>query len=1049
MADAEVAPFLRRTDAQWRAAVVAALDEIQGGGFTIRQWELRDLFIEGILPDVFIKNCKQLVNFANTPALRQIFTEGVLARVIESSTDMRIVEFFNFTEWLKTKAGQEAVQRVMLREKNSKRTLPGFSVEETSYTNLLAIQLGDYGVAVKKSRTGFDERISELRRQIAEQEALKAQSLAALEAAFRPASRFVEPTTTIIRREALRMYEEAAQAANNRQVLTGVEAIEASTKEYGQRVRERAMAEFCRAQDVKEGLQRFAVDGIQKASASFQHKEVRRFATSWLQRVLKILLSYPLKLRMNMLAMIPMGKLSRSTRHSLTSPLKMYLKDERLLLKAVLGEKVKPGLSRKIELRVDAVAEQLVNVRVQVFRTWAPERVRAIPVARSKFEAGVRRVIGGGEMRGWDVDGKMYRGGGNLKDAMMFLYQARCDVPGKFLSEVFSVGGARELLGLCAGMRVPDGPASCVMKNFNDDATAGPFLRAFGIKSKFGFKRKLEEVMWRFYDRCGDGEGDDLGLPFLSARVGFRSKLVTEVEARKRLEKNKTMGRAVMMLDALEQVASSPLYNVISHYTNSNKLDENSGFKNSLIRASAEWGSLWQQVKEAAVVVELDWKKFDRERPREDVEFIIDVVLSCFQPSSPREERLLKAYGVMMRRALVERVVVTDNGGVFMIDGMVPSGSLWTGWLDTALNILYVQSACLHLGLSRDICRAKCAGDDNLTLFDVDVSDERLLKIRDLLNSWFRAGIEEEDFLIHRPPFHVTKEQACFDAGIDLSKGTSGLLDKARWVEFEGEVMVDNAAGRSHRWRYRFSGKPKFLSCYWLEDGRPIRPARDNLEKLLYPEGIHENIEVYEGALASMVVDNPHNHHNVNHLLSRYIIVQQIKRQCFGCIPHGLCMKLSAIRPEVEEDVPFPQVAAWRRSKEHGRLEDYVDLQDYVQEFKSFLTGVTSLYSRSPSGGLDSWQFMEIVRGESVVGSGQFGNDLIAWIMWLRSQPMTRYLKAAKSKRLPSQFAECTSQAEHNFDRAMNAMFDKVESGALRSSIDFGLWISDLYKTLR
>ncbi|DAZ90988.1 TPA_asm: hypothetical protein [Amaranthus tuberculatus amalgavirus 1] len=277
MADAEVAPFLRRTDAQWRAAVVAALDEIQGGGFTIRQWELRDLFIEGILPDVFIKNCKQLVNFANTPALRQIFTEGVLARVIESSTDMRIVEFFNFTEWLKTKAGQEAVQRVMLREKNSKRTLPGFSVEETSYTNLLAIQLGDYGVAVKKSRTGFDERISELRRQIAEQEALKAQSLAALEAAFRPASRFVEPTTTIIRREALRMYEEAAQAANNRQVLTGVEAIEASTKEYGQRVRERAMAEFCRAQDVKEGLQRFAVDGIQKASASFQHKEVRRF----------------------------------------------------------------------------------------------------------------------------------------------------------------------------------------------------------------------------------------------------------------------------------------------------------------------------------------------------------------------------------------------------------------------------------------------------------------------------------------------------------------------------------------------------------------------------------------------------------------------------------------------------------------------------------------------------------------------------------------------------------------------------------------------------
>lgn len=37
---------------------------------------------------------------------------------------------------------------------------------------------------------------------------------------------------------------------------------------------------------------------------------------------------------------------------------------------------------------------------------------------------------------------------------------------------------------------------------------------------------------------------------------------------------------------------------------------------------------------------------------------------------------------------------MTDNGGVFTIDGMVPSGSLWTGWLDTEPNILYIRAAC-------------------------------------------------------------------------------------------------------------------------------------------------------------------------------------------------------------------------------------------------------------------------------------------------------------------------------------------------------------------
>ena len=56
------------------------------------------------------------------------------------------------------------------------------------------------------------------------------------------------------------------------------------------------------------------------------------------------------------------------------------------------------------------------------------------------------------------------------------------------------------------------------------------------------------------------------------------------------------------------------------------------------------------------------------------------------------EAKLLRGYGVCMRRALVERRLITDDGGVIHIDGMVPSGSLWTGWLDTALNILYIKS---------------------------------------------------------------------------------------------------------------------------------------------------------------------------------------------------------------------------------------------------------------------------------------------------------------------------------------------------------------------
>ena len=68
------------------------------------------------------------------------------------------------------------------------------------------------------------------------------------------------------------------------------------------------------------------------------------------------------------------------------------------------------------------------------------------------------------------------------------------------------------------------------------------------------------------------------------------------------------------------------------------------------------------------------------------------------------------------------------------MDGMVPSGSLWTGWLDTALNVLYIRIACFHESLLDEEVQVMCAGDDNLTLLARDLGDVRIWRIRDRLN---------------------------------------------------------------------------------------------------------------------------------------------------------------------------------------------------------------------------------------------------------------------------------------------------------------------------
>lgn len=71
--------------------------------------------------------------------------------------------------------------------------------------------------------------------------------------------------------------------------------------------------------------------------------------------------------------------------------------------------------------------------------------------------------------------------------------------------------------------------------------------------------------------------------------------------------------------------------------------------------ASSDWAKFWDEVRVAECIVELDWKKFDRERPYEDIEFLIDVIVSCFAPQNAYEGRLLDAYRSMLVRILLER----------------------------------------------------------------------------------------------------------------------------------------------------------------------------------------------------------------------------------------------------------------------------------------------------------------------------------------------------------------------------------------------------------
>lgn len=666
-------------------------------------------------------------------------------------------------------------------------------------------------------------------------------------------------------------------------------------------------------------------------------------------------------------------------------------------------------------------------------------------MARSRWEAGIRHIIGGGELESWLDDNTKYRGGGNLYDALLLLADADDVSSFESLSSFLSLEEAREILGLEIGLSVPDGPSCCVMKHFNDEATAGPVLRAFGVKGKYGLKHTLEAFVWEMYDMAGTGELSVEQLPPLLARVGYRSKLLDIDAAFEKMRKMKPLGRAVMMLDAVEQAFSSPVFNVISDIVTGLNRRKESGWRNYLIRASSAWGDLWDEVKESGSIVELDWSKFDRERPRQDIQFFVDIIISCFEARSERETRLLAAYKKMMENALVNRVMMLDDGTYILMDGMVPSGSLWTGICDTALNIMYITVALLRLGFKKGDFSPKCAGDDNLTLFKERISRKSLGKLRLELNRSFRAGIEKKDFIVHYPEYHVEKEQAVFPLEVDISKGTSKLKDQAIWLKFEGELNVDEAQGYSHRWQYVFRNKPKFLANYFLPDGRPIRPVADNLERLLWPEGIHDHIDDYKMAVMAMVVDNPFNHHNVNKMMIRYLIACQIERVAYDVEPE-LVMELCAIRPDGEECVPYPGVASWRRGYTAIPFEEEHEFAHIIGAFKEFVSTASTLYTRRSEGGIDTWRFMNILRGESSIGANQFGNDILRWCRFLGNNPLTKSLRAARRFHQKESFPVADEETLARVSNALMWCRSFCQENSVVSSVHFASEISNILK---
>jgi len=467
--------------------------------------------------------------------------------------------------------------------------------------------------------------------------------------------------------------------------------------------------------------------------------------------------------------------------------------------------------------------------------------------------------------------------------------------------------------------------------------------------------------------------------------------------AEKTLE-GKAVGRGVACVDAMEAVMSAPLYNAFKEPIRNLVDNVEHPFKHTVAKMSSKWSEMGAVVKDAYECIEADWSQFDINRPNEDIEFFCDVLCSSVMCRDIDEQRILEGFNVAMKNGLIHKIFITEGGGVWAFKDGVPSGSLWTSLLDTFLNTLYVHDAMRVSGLSFYTRLYWCGGDDLLILLHSEPSEDSVRGFKAHLNSAFNANIREDSFIRHRgKSYLVTKSQAIFPIGVDLKKGTSKILDQAKWVEFEGKMDIDDSQGKSHRWKYNFKGRPKFLGCYWDTDLFPIKETDKVLQGGLHPEGVHSDVEDYMEWIISALIDNPFNSHLFNHLSHRWIIANHVKEMSGLGFPNRFIYKcMTRKQSKVSDLIPFPEFIPYRRSAMPGyQPVTGIELM-WVRQLKDLQTKAIALYMRNERGGFSFDILQRIVAGRSSLNENEWGADVQEFLALYLEHPATASLKSAR-----------------------------------------------------
>lgn len=395
-------------------------------------------------------------------------------------------------------------------------------------------------------------------------------------------------------------------------------------------------------------------------------------------------------------------------------------------------------------------------------------------------------------------------------------------------------------------------------------------------------------------------------------------------------------GRAIWMADTHEAVFGWRFQQPLTEYISEAEDRIDIGF-NKFSDKSVK--SLWHSLECGNSFFSGDWEAFDSTIPPWLISVGYRVLRWVYgvEQGSIDDQILgfLEYHNIHSSIVCPDRVVRTTTGGV-------SSGTVFTALIDSLANLFVLW----NIGRSwnrrpenrgRQVCYLRALGDDNLVTLDVKDGgfNYRYKSAKDFGEYLAKKGKEIFGMVCHPDkcrvsvnPFvqyivpriyeHVPDHSRYFlKCNPPLVTAARGEIREAIGME-AFKYLTDWAAVEqsvekgSKRWSYSFSGAVSYLSCYFLKDGTPLRPADEVLRRLGSTSARVADVYQWRSLILVYIVEHWGNLSARMNLISMYL--------------DSFYMEADGIR---EENQVLDQLVKWDQGKGLTRARRYVRKYKY------------------------------------------------------------------------------------------------------------------------